>query len=171
MNQVLIDRETIQRRVRELGAEISREYAGKDLLVVAILKGAAIFAADLLRAITVPLCLEFMEVASYDGTESTAEIRIIKELRESVAGRDLLLVEDIVDTGLTLAYLVDRLGVLGPKSLRICALLSKPQRRRTPVNIDYLGFSIADQFVVGYGLDHRGKFRNLPDVCIWQGNS
>ncbi|MDP2663594.1 MAG: hypoxanthine phosphoribosyltransferase [Dehalococcoidia bacterium] len=170
MNRILIDSATIQRRVRELGGSVSRDFAGQELQAVVILKGATIFAADLLRSISVPICVEFMEVSSYCGTESTTEVTVVKDLRAPVEGRNLLLIEDIVDTGLTLSFLIKRLKALGPKSLRVCALLSKPARRQALVDIDYLGFTIADEFVVGYGLDYAEHFRNLPDLCIWQGN-
>ncbi len=170
LHDVLISRDAIQRRVHDLGAAISQECAGEELLVISILKGAAIFTADLIRSITVPICVEFVELASYDGTESTTEIRILKDIDVPVADKNLLVVEDIVDTGLTVSFLADRLMARGPRSLRVCALLSKPARRRTPVNIDYLGFSIPDEFVVGYGMDHHGHFRNLPDIRIWSGN-
>ncbi len=168
-HRILLDRATILRRVRELGAMVSRDLAGQELLAVVILKGATIFAADLLRSITIPVCLDFMEVSSYCGAESTARVTLVKDLKSPVDGRNLLLIEDIVDTGLTLSYLTRRLAALGPSSLRVCALLSKPARRQTQVEIDYLGFTIEDQFVIGYGLDHGERHRNLPDICIWQG--
>lgn len=168
MVRVLIDSQRIQKRVRDLGLAISRDYAGQELMVVTILKGAAIFAADLVRSITVPLSMEFMEVHSYDGTESTAQVTMVKDLQAPVADQNLLLVEDIVDTGLTLSHLAERLEARNPRSLRICALLSKPDRRVIPVSIDYLGFSIPDEFVVGYGLDYRGHYRNLPDIQVWE---
>lgn len=168
MTSVLIDRKTIQKRVRDLGLAISRDYAGQELVAVAILKGAAIFAADLIRSITVPLSLEFMEVCSYDGTKSTAQVRIVKDLDAPIAGRNLLLIEDIVDTGTTLDYLAEYLRARKPGSLGICALLSKPDRRLVPVSIDYLGFVIPDEFVIGYGLDYRGAHRNLPDIRIYK---
>lgn len=166
MHKILIDRRTILNRVQELGAAISSDYAGDEVAVVAILKGAAIFAADLVRAISVPVSLEFMEVASYDGTETTGVVRVSKGLAAPVAGKNVLIVEDIVDTGLTLAFLVNHLGAQAPKTLRTCAFLSKPERRRTSVKVDYLGFAIPDEFVVGYGLDHLGRFRNLPDISV-----
>jgi hypoxanthine phosphoribosyltransferase len=168
MSQILIRREAIDQRVKELGAAISRDYAGQDLVVVAVLKGAAIFASDLIRSITLPLRLEFIEVRSYVGTRTTAQVDIVQDLRSPLAGHHVLLVEDIVDTGLTLSRLLDRLAAEQPKSLRTCVLLDKPSRRLAPVPIDYLGFSIPDHFVVGYGLDYQGYHRNLPEVRAWQ---
>ena len=166
MARVLIDRRTIHKRVRELGIAISRDYAGEELLVVAILKGAAIFVADLVRQIAVPLSVEFMEVCSYDGTESTSRVAIIKDLQAPLAGKNILLVEDIVDTGATLSSLITHLRARNPKTLRVCALLTKPDRRLIHVDLDYLGFSVPNEFVVGYGLDYRGLYRNLPDLRI-----
>ncbi len=168
MARILIHRRAIRKRVSELGAAISQDYASEELVAVAILKGAAIFAADLLRYITVPLSVEFMEVRSYNGTESTNQIRVIKDLQGPVEGKNLLLVEDIVDTGLTLSHLTERLRARNPRTLRVCALLDKPERRLVPVSIDYVGFSIPNAFVVGYGLDYQGQYRNLPDIRFWR---
>ncbi len=165
MNRILIDRGTIQKRVRELGASVSRDYSGQELEAVVILKGATIFAADLLRSISVPVCVDFMEVSSYCGTESTAEVTVVKELRAPVEGRNLLLIEDIVDTGLTLSYLLRTLNVKNPASLKTCILLDRPARRIVDLSIAYKGFEIPDRFVVGYGLDYRERYRNLPFVC------
>lgn len=170
MQTVLIDRETIHRRVQELGAAISRDYAGDELIMVVVLKGAAVFMADLLRAITIPVSIEFVEFCSYDGSRSTGQITVVKDVQASVTGKNLLIVEDIVDTGVTLSFLAGRLRSRDPKSLRICALLSKPDSRQVKVAVDYLGFSIPNEFVIGYGLDYNGRFRNLPEIVIWQDN-
>ena len=164
---VLLDRRSIRRRVRELGGRITRDYRGKTPHVIGILKGASIFHADLVRAIALELSLDFIAVCSYgEGTRSSGKVRILKDLDESPAAKDVLLVEDIVDTGLTLHYLVESLKARAPHSLRIAALLDKPSRRQIEVPLDYVGFTIPDEFVVGYGLDYDQRYRNLPDVCV-----
>ncbi len=164
---ILLLEEEIRTRVAELGAEISRDYAGEELLVVGILKGAMIFLADLVRNITVPVCFDFMAVSSYgSSTKSSGAVRILKDLDSGIEGRHVLIVEDIVDTGLTLNYLVDNLKARGPVSLKICTLLDKPSRRVAPVEIHYNGFIIPDEFVVGYGLDYKERYRNLPYVMV-----
>ncbi len=164
---ILLLEEEIRTRVAELGAEISRDYAGEELLVVGILKGAMIFLADLVRNITVPVCFDFMAVSSYgSSTKSSGAVRILKDLDSGIEGRHILIVEDIVDTGLTLNYLVDNLKARGPVSLKICTLLDKPSRRVAPVEIHYNGFIIPDEFVVGYGLDYKERYRNLPHVMV-----
>ncbi len=166
--EILLTEEQIQEKVRELAARINRDYAGKELLVVGILRGALIFMADLVRLLEVPVRVDFIAVASYgDATESSGVVRILKDLDESVAGRHVLLVEDIVDTGLTLRYLRDYLQGQGPASLRICTLLDKPARRKVELTPDYNGFCIPDYFVVGYGLDCAQRYRNLPAVYIY----
>ncbi|WP_425387445.1 hypoxanthine phosphoribosyltransferase [Desulfovirgula thermocuniculi] len=165
--RVLITAEEISRRVKELGEEISRDYAGKEILVVGILKGAAIFMADLVRCLTIPVQLDFMAVSSYGAsTESSGVVRILKDLEENIEGLDVLLVEDIVDTGLTLNYLRENLLTRNPASLKICTLLDKPSRRKVQVKVDYNGFVIPDEFVVGYGLDYNGRYRNLRDILV-----
>jgi hypoxanthine phosphoribosyltransferase len=162
---VLIDERALQSRVRELGAEITRDYAGKELTVVAILKGSIFFAADLTRAIDLPLTLEFLGVSSYAGrTETTGEVRITTDVSTPLSGKDLLVVEDIVDTGLTMKFLLDNLRARKPASLRLCALLEKPSRARAKADLDYTGFVIDDVFVVGYGLDYAERYRNLPFI-------
>lgn len=164
---VLISQEEIRKRVKEMALEISRDYADKDLLMVGILKGSFVFLADLLRSLECDAAVDFMGTVSYGvSTESSGEVRITKDLEQSVSGRHVLLVEDIVDTGLTLRYLLDTLKTRQPASLKVCALLDKPARRRTRVNLDYYGFIIPNVFVVGYGLDYGEKYRGLPYVGV-----
>jgi hypoxanthine phosphoribosyltransferase len=166
---VLLDTQTIQRRVRELGARIAEDYRGKKPHLIAILKGASIFHADLVRAIDLELSFDFIAVASYgDLTKSSGEVRILKDLDESVERKHVLVVEDIVDTGLTLQYLLQSLRARNPESVKVVALLSKPSRREIEVAVDYLGFDIPDEFVVGYGLDYNQRYRNLRDIRILQ---
>jgi hypoxanthine phosphoribosyltransferase len=163
--EILFTKEAIDRRVRELAGQISQDYAGKELLVVGVLNGAFVFMADLIRALAVPCRVDFVRMASYgSGCESSGEIKIGKDLEAPIAGRDVLIVEDIVDTGLTLSRLVQMLRERQPASVRVCAFLDKKERRRVPFVADYVGFSIPDRFVVGYGLDYNEKYRFLPDV-------
>jgi hypoxanthine phosphoribosyltransferase len=165
----LIGPEQIAARVTELGAEISRHYPNQAPVLVCVLKGSFVFAADLLRAITVPVKVEFLGVRSYgDDTQSSGVVQITQDLTQSLVGEDVVVVEDIVDTGLTLAYICDQIRARGPKSLRVCALLHKPPRIERKVDIDYLGFTIDDVFVVGYGLDFAQYFRNLPFIGALQ---
>lgn len=166
VQRILLRREAIAHRVRELGADISRDRdMDRPLLAVTILKGAAIFAADLVREIQGPLEMDFMAVSSYgSAAKSSGAVRIIKDLDDTAAGRDVLLIEDIVDTGLTLRYLRDYLLSQGARSLKVCVLLDKVDRRQVEVPVDYVGFRIPDAFVVGYGLDYAGRHRNVPDV-------
>ena len=167
----LYSAEQIATRVRELGRQIGKDYADKDLIVVCVLKGSFIFAADLVRSIDLPLSVEFLGVQSYgDGDESSGVVRITLDLARPVSGSHVLVVEDIVDTGLTLSYLMDQLWARGPASLRVCSLLHKPARSRKPVTIDYLGFTIEDVFVVGYGLDWAQKYRHLPGIGVVGGS-
>ena len=162
---VLFDRKTIRQRVAELGTQISADYRGKKLHMIATLKGASIFHADLARAVTVDTSCDFMAVKSYGcATRTSGEVRIIKDLDESIAGKDLLLVEDIVDSGLTLHYLRRHLLDRMPDSLKIAVLLDKPSRRIANISVDYVGFEISDQFVFGYGMDYAECYRNLPDI-------
>jgi hypoxanthine phosphoribosyltransferase len=163
---VLIPEADLRERVRALGAEITRDYAGKPLIVVGVLKGSFIFLADLVRAIDLPLLVDFIGISSYQGTTSTGAVRITSDLSRPVEGKDVLLVEDIVDTGLTMRYLLDNLAARGPSSLKVCALLEKPARARIQIPIDYRGFVVGDEFVVGYGLDWDGRMRNLPYIGI-----
>ncbi len=167
VSAVLLDAGTIQKKVRELGAKITKDYRGKTPHLIGILKGASIFHADLVRSIDLGVSFDFIAVGSYGGsTKSSGEVRILKDLDESVEGRDVLLVEDILDTGLTLHYLLQNLESRGPKSLKVVTLLNKPSRREIEVKADYVGFDIPDHFVVGYGLDFNQRYRNLPDICI-----
>lgn len=163
----LLGSEEIQNRVRELGQQISKEYAGQEVLVIGILKGAFVFCADLMRHLTVQTRLDFMAVSSYgSSTESSGVIRIVKDLEASVEGRHVLLVEDIVDSGLTLRYLREYLEHQNPASLKVCVLLDKPQRRKTQVVVDYTGFTIPDEFIVGYGIDYAEHYRHLPYIGL-----
>jgi hypoxanthine phosphoribosyltransferase len=163
----LLTAEAIQARVAELGAAITAEYAGKEILVIGILKGAFVFCADLVRQINVPVQIDFMAVSSYGAsTESSGVIRIVKDLDGSVEGRHVLLVEDIVDSGLTLRYLREYLEHQGPASVKVCVLLDKPSRRKTEVTVDYRGFTIPDEFIVGYGIDFAENYRHLPQIGI-----
>jgi hypoxanthine phosphoribosyltransferase len=164
---ILYSQEQIKNRVKELGLQISRDYQGEELLVIGVLKGAFVFMADLIREIDLPLELDFIGVSSYGAsTISSGEVRIIKDLDYSVEGKSVLLVEDIVDTGLTLNYIKEILKKRHPHSVKICCLLDKPSRRKSPIKAEYVGFSIEDHFVVGYGLDYAGRYRNYPAVCI-----
>ncbi|MHB8492314.1 MAG: hypoxanthine phosphoribosyltransferase [Solirubrobacteraceae bacterium] len=164
--EVLVSPERLQGRVRELGMEISRDYAGGSLLLVGVLKGAVFFVADLMRAIDIPIEVDFMAVASYgSATDSSGVVRILKDLDAAIEGRDVLIVEDIVDSGLTLQYLLRNLGSRDPRSLGVCALLRKPLRDDVTLPIRYVGFEIPDTFVIGYGLDHEERYRNLPFVA------
>lgn len=165
--RILLGEAEIRKRVEELGTAISRDYAGQEPVVIGILKGAMIFMADLVRVMDIPARLDFMVVSSYGTTsKSSGVVRILKDLEQSVEGRHLLIVEDIVDSGLTLNYLAANLKSRGPASLKICALLDKPDRRQVEVNLDYNGFVIPDEFVVGYGLDYNEKYRNLRDILV-----
>ena len=168
IGQVLISEEEIRAKVRELGAQISADYAGRSVTLVSVLKGSLPFMADLMRAIEAPVQIDLMEVSSYGGatTESSGLVRILKDLSSSISGRDVLIVEDIIDTGLTLNYLLRYLRGKNPASLRICALLDKPARRLVEIPIDYTGFTIPDEFVVGYGLDFGEFYRNLPFIGV-----
>jgi hypoxanthine phosphoribosyltransferase len=166
IKKILLTEEEIKTRIKELGEEITRDYKDKNLLVVGILKGAIIFMAELCKNIDLPIMIDFMAVSSYGtSSQSTGEVRIIKDLDFSVEGKDVLIVEDIIDTGLTLSYLSDNLKKRGANSVKIATLLDKPDRRNVEVEIDYLGFSIPDEFVVGYGLDYAENYRNLPFVA------
>ena len=164
---VLYTEEQICDRIKEMGEQISKDYAGKSLHLVAILKGATFFACELAKRITVPVTLDFMSVSSYgNSTESSGVVKINKDLDEPIDGRDVLVVEDIVDTGNTLSYLLDNLQKRGSTSVKLCTLLNKPERRLKDVSVDYTGFIIPDEFVVGYGLDYAQKYRNLPYIGI-----
>jgi hypoxanthine phosphoribosyltransferase len=167
---VMIDSDTVSARVRELGVQITQDYKGKDLTLIGILKGSVFFTTDLAKAIDLPLTVEFLGVSSYQGgTETTGEVRITSDLTKPMAGKHLLVVEDIIDTGLTMKFLLENLQARHPASLKICTLLEKPSRARAKVPIDYKGFVIEDKFVVGYGLDFDEKFRNLPFIGVMKG--
>ncbi len=166
IGEILVQADDVRRRVRELGAEIGRDYADKDLLLVGILKGAVFFLADLMRALDIPCEVDFMAVASYgSATDSSGVVRILKDLDQPIAGRNVLIVEDIVDSGLTLQYLLRNLGARDPASVDVCALLTKPDRRKVELDPRYVGFEIPDRFAIGYGLDHAERYRNLPYVA------
>jgi hypoxanthine phosphoribosyltransferase len=166
LGEVLVSAEELQRRVAELGEEISRDYAGRSLLLVGVLKGAVFFLSDLMRFIEVPVEVDFMAVASYgSATDSSGVVRILKDLDGAIEGRDVLIVEDIVDSGLTLQYLMRNLGSRNPRTLEVCALLTKPERRKVDLPTRYVGFEIPNRFVVGYGLDYAERHRNLPYVA------
>lgn len=167
IEKILFTEEQLQKKVTELGNQIANDYKDKDLLVIGILKGSNIFMSDLVRKINIPLQMDFMDVSSYgNSTESTGVVRIIKDLECAIDGRDILIVEDIIDSGLTLRYLKDMLLSRNPRSVKICTLLDKPTRRKQQVEIDYLGFEVPDEFIVGYGIDYAEKYRNLPVVAI-----
>ena len=165
--EVLVTETAIADKVRELGARIADDYRGKDLVLVSILKGALPFLADLMRQVPIPLALDFLEVSSYGAsTETSGVVRILKDLANPIEGRDVLVVEDILDTGNTLAFVVEHLRSQRPSSVRLCTLLDKPARRIVPIDIDYRGFEIPDKFVVGYGLDYAERYRNLPFIGV-----
>ncbi|WP_346353655.1 hypoxanthine phosphoribosyltransferase [Azotosporobacter soli] len=167
VEKVLISTEELKRRIAELGKQISTEYAGKEILMIGVLRGAVLFMADLARAIELHVSMDFMAVSSYGaGTTSSGVVRILKDLDESIEGRHVLVVEDIIDSGLTLNYLLDNLRSRKPASIKLCTLLNKPERRKVEVNIDYNGFDVPDYFVVGYGLDYAERYRNLPYIGI-----
>ena len=167
MEQVLLSQQQIREKVEEFGVQISQDYAGKEPVLVSVLKGAFIFMADLCRAITIPCSMDFMAVSSYGaGTESSGRVRIIKDLDTIIQNKHVILVEDVLDSGITLHYLIQLLRQRQPASLRLVTLLDKPARRRAQVDVDYCGFQVPDAFLVGYGLDYGEKYRNLPDVCI-----
>ena len=167
IGEVLVGAEDLERRVRDLGAEISADYEGRDLVMIGVLKGAVLFMADLMRALTVPCEIDFMAVSSYgSSTDSSGVVRILKDLDASIEGRDVLVVEDIIDSGLTLHYLFKNLGARSPRSIEVCALLTKPERRRVEMPIRYVGFEIPNRFAIGYGLDHAQRYRNLPYVAV-----
>jgi len=167
IEEVLLTKQQLAQKTKELGAEISKDYEGKNLLLISLLKGGVVFTADLMREITIPLDIDFMAVSSYgDLSSSSGIIKIVKDLNEDVRDKNLLIVEDIIDSGLTLKFVKNLLEERGAKSVKICTILDKPDRRKVEVDIDYLGFKIKDVFVVGYGLDYANRYRNLPFVGI-----
>jgi len=165
--RLLLTAEQIQARVRELGEQISRDYEGREPILIGVLKGSLVFMADLCRAITVPVTVDFMSISSYGDGQHSGVVRILKDLDEAITDRDVILVEDIIDTGLTLTYLLATLSARHPKTLEVCGLLDKTARRIIEVPIRYSGFDIPDEFVIGYGLDHEGRYRNLNQIiCV-----
>ncbi len=170
--RVLIDEERIANRIKEIGIQIAKDYKDKNLVVIGILKGAVLFMADLIKRIDIPLSIDFMAVSSYGkSTRSSGVVRILKDLDEEIEGKDVLIVEDIVDTGLTLKFLAENILSRNPASLKVCCLLDKPSRRKVAVSVDYVGFEIPDEFVVGYGLDYAQKYRNMPFIGAIEENS
>ena len=168
IKNILVSEEALKAKVAELGAQISRDYEGRNLVLVSILKGSVVFMADLMRAVTIPCNIDFMVVSSYGGSNTTTSglVKIIKDLDGDLSGKDVLIVEDILDSGVTLSHVCAHLREMGPASLKICTLLDKPSRRQTDVKADYVGFTIPNEFVVGYGLDYDEHYRNLPYVGI-----
>ena len=167
IEKVLFSEEQLKERVKELGAQITADYAGKTPLIASVLRGSYVFMADLTRAIDLPISVDFMAVSSYGaGTSSSGQVQILKDLSDRIDGRDLIIVEDILDSGNTLYYLLDVLRARRPASIRICALMDKPERRTKPITADYVGFTIPDAFIVGYGLDYAERYRNLPYVGV-----
>jgi hypoxanthine phosphoribosyltransferase len=167
VGEVLIEPDTLEARIAELGAEISIDYAGRDLLLIGVLKGAVFFMADLMRRLTIPCEVDFMAISSYGAsTDSSGVVRILKDLDISIEGRDVLVVEDIIDSGLTLSYLMRNLESREPATLEVCALMTKPDRREIDVPVRYVGFEIPNRFVIGYGLDFGERYRNLPYVAV-----
>lgn len=164
---VLIDEKTVDKRIEEIGRQISLEYQGKVIHLICVLKGSVFFTCELAKRITLPVTLDFMSVSSYgDGMESTGRMKISKDLDEGIEGRDVIVIEDIIDSGNTLYYLMNLLATRNPNSLKLCTLLDKPERRVTDVTVDYVGFAIPDKFVVGYGLDYAQNYRNLPYIGV-----
>lgn len=167
VERVLLDEKALAKRIKELGQEISTDFAGEEVLLIGILKGASIFVADLVRQISIPAYLDYMVVSSYGNSAATSGVvRILKDLEEDIEGKNIIIVEDIIDTGLTLAYLKQNLLSRNPKSLKICTLLDKPVRRKKEIDIDYKGFEVPDEFIIGYGIDYAEKYRNLPFVGL-----
>lgn len=169
--KVLLSEEEVEKRIKDLGEQISKDYEGKNVHLICVLKGGVFFMCELAKNITVPVSLDFMSVSSYgDGKSSSGVVKIVKDLDESLEGKDVIVVEDIIDSGRTLSYLLEILKKRGPKSMRLCTLLDKPERRVVEgVQVDYLGFKIPDEFVVGYGLDYAQKYRNLPYIGVVEG--
>ena len=164
---ILLTEEEVDKKIQEIGEQISKDYAGEQVHLVCVLKGGVFFLCELAKRITIPVSMDFMSVSSYGSdTKSSGVVKIVKDLDESLAGKNVIVVEDIVDSGRTLSYLLEMLKDRGPKSMRLCTLLDKPDRRVVDVNVDYTGFQIPDEFVVGYGLDYDQKYRNLPYIGI-----
>ncbi len=167
IGKVLFTEEEIAEIVQNMGRQISEDYKGKNLLLVSVLKGSLVFMADLMRAITIPCAIDFLSVSSYgNGTVTSGEVRILKDLDVSLEGKDLLVVEDILDSGMTLSYLLKNLSARKPASIRLCTFLDKPERRRVDIHADYVGASVPDEFIVGYGLDYAEHYRNVPYIGV-----
>ena len=167
IEKILVSNAEIAKRAEEIAAQINADYKGKPILVVGILRGASIFLADIFKRLEGDVELDFMSLSSYgNGTNSSGEVKMIKDLSEPVDGKNVLIIEDIIDTGVTLSYLIKVLEARNPESIKLCALLDKPSRRKVELKGDYIGFEIPDEYVVGYGLDYAEKYRNLPDVCV-----
>ncbi len=167
VERVLVSKEQLDKQVEELGARISKDYQGQELVIIGVLKGGFIFLADLARKITIPVDLDFMSVSSYgNSSKSSGVVKIIKDVDTNITGKHVLIVEDIIDTGLTLNHLVELLKTRGPLSVKVCAALDKPSRRKVDLKVDYKGIEIPDEFVIGYGLDYAGKYRNVAEVCV-----
>ncbi|EGD47752.1 hypoxanthine phosphoribosyltransferase [Ruminiclostridium papyrosolvens DSM 2782] len=167
VERVLVSKEQLDKQVEELGARISKDYQGQELVIIGVLKGGFIFLADLARKITIPVDLDFMSVSSYgNSSKSSGVVKIIKDVDTNITGKHVLIVEDIIDTGLTLNHLVELLKTRGPLSVKVCAALDKPSRRKVDLKVDYKGIEIPDEFVIGYGLDYAGKYRNIAEVCV-----
>lgn len=167
ITETMISEDQLKAKVQELGKQIEKDFAGQELLVVGILKGASVFVADLIRNIDLDVNIDFMSVSSYgSSTESSGTVKILKDLDVNIEGKNVLIVEDIIDSGLTLSNLVETLKVRNPKSLKLCTLLDKPQRRKVEIPVDYVGFVIEDKFIVGYGIDYAEKYRNLPYIGV-----
>ncbi|NLJ70799.1 MAG: hypoxanthine phosphoribosyltransferase [Clostridiaceae bacterium] len=166
ISEILVSKEEIDTICQRLGEQITADYQGKEIVLICVLKGATVFLADLMRKIEVPCEIDFMSVSSYTGTKSSGDVKIIKDLDDTIEDKHVILIEDIIDSGLTLSHLVEMLKRRNPASLRICACFDKPDRRRAEVKADYVGKQIPDKFIVGYGLDYNGQYRNLPDVCV-----
>lgn len=167
IEKILVSNAEIAKRADEIAAQINADYKGKPILVVGILRGASIFLADIFKRLEGDVELDFMSLSSYgNGTNSSGEVKMIKDLSEPVDGKNILIIEDIIDTGITLSYLIKVLEARNPESIKLCALLDKPSRRKVQLKGDYIGFEIPDEYVVGYGLDYAEKYRNLPDVCV-----
>ncbi len=164
---VLISEEKVEKKIQELAEQITRDYEGKQVHLICVLKGSIFFTCELAKRIPLPVTLDFMSVSSYgDATESSGRVRIVKDLDESIENKDVIVIEDIIDSGRTLSYLMDMLSARKPASLKLCTLLDKPERRVTDVSVDYIGFEIPDKFVVGYGLDYGQRYRNLPYIGV-----
>lgn len=165
--RVLLSEQEVDAKIRELGEQISKDYAGKSIHLICVLKGGVFITCELAKRITVPVTMDFMSVSSYgDGMESSGRVKIVKDLDDTIEGKEVLIVEDIIDSGRTLSYLIELLQARKPNSIRLCTLLDKPERRVTDVKVDYVGFNIPDEFVIGYGLDYAQKYRNLPYIGV-----